>query len=52
MIPIGKTKLKICVREDAISVNDNFRRQVGTASRPLTLPTGISFTFAQSVNSK
>ena len=37
--------MKICVREDAINANDNFRRQVGTPSRSSALPTGISFTI-------
>ena len=32
MITVEITKLKICVREDAIKVNDSFGRQVGTPS--------------------
>lgn len=45
MIPEEITKLKIFVREDAINVNDNFRRQVGIPLRD------IVHKFAQSVNS-
>ena len=42
-------QLKIFVKEDAlVSVNDNFRRQVGIPSRPSALPTGISFTSLRS----
>ena len=48
MIPEEITKLKIFVREDAINVNDNFRRQNGISLRPLALPRGISFTSLRS----
>ena len=41
------TRLKICVREDAMNVNDIFR-QVGIPSRPSALPTGMSFTSLRS----
>ena len=44
MIPEEITNLKICVREDAININDNFRRQVEIPLRPSALPLGISFT--------
>lgn len=45
MIPEEITKLKICVREDAINVNDNFfRAQVGIPLRQSALSLGISFT--------
>ena len=39
MIPVEITKLKTCVREAAMNVNDSFRRQVGIPSRPSALPT-------------
>ena len=45
MIPEEIIKLKIFVREDAINVNDNFRRRVGIPLRD------IVHKFAQSVNS-
>ena len=48
MIPVEITKLKICVREAAMKVNDSFRRQVGIPSRPAALPTGLSFTSLRS----
>ena len=48
IIPLEITKLKICVREDAIDGNETFRRQVGIPSRPPALPTGISFTSLRS----
>ena len=43
---IPKSKLEC----DAINVNDNFRRQVGTPLMPSTLPTGLSFTSLRSLS--
>ena len=48
MIPVEITKLKICVREATMKVNDSFRRQVGIPSRPSGLPKGLSFTSLRS----
>ena len=48
MIPVEITKLKICVREAAINVNDSFRRQVGIPPRPSALPTRLSVTSLRS----
>ena len=34
IIPLEITKLKICVREDAMDGNESFKRQVGIPLRP------------------